>query len=230
MTGMAVKTRKRTRGTTAAVLALAVAGMGVAGAGLLAPNAAAEPLVRAAATTTTAHSTAGSTMATIKVSTAAKKKLVKSNVSQMRRLGVIIGAPVLIDVTDDGLDRYLAVGTKGRVDFTGTERGESTQMSMQAAYVPKKAHPAKNRVVIKPDWYNEDLGPAQCVTDVKEGVLKLKNCKKGASNQAFKLTPFGDAGAFEMIGRYTHIEVNNGKITTNNDGYVGLQTIDFVED
>jgi hypothetical protein len=84
--------------------------------------------------------------------------------------------------------------------------------------------------VIKPDWYNEDLGPAQCVTDVKKGVLKLKDCKKGASNQAFKLTPFGDAGAFEMIGRYTHIEVKDGKITTKDDGFVGLQTIDFVED
>ncbi len=158
---------------------------------------------------------------------AAAKKLVKSNVHQLREIGVTIGDSVLIDVADDGLNRYLAVGRKGRVNFTGTKRGENTQMSLEAAWVTKKAKPAKNRVVIKPDWYNEDLGPGQCVTDVRKGVLKLQNCKKGKINQAFKLTPAGDSGQFEMKGAHTQIRVNKGKITIRSNGYTGLQTINF---
>lgn len=160
---------------------------------------------------------------------AAAKKLVKSNVHQLREIGVTIGDSVLIDVADDGLNRYLAVGRKGRVNFTGTKRGENTQMSLKAAWVTKKAKPAKNRVVIKPDWYNEDLGPGQCVTDVRKGVLKLKNCTKGKINQAFKLTPAGDSGQFEMKGAHTQIRVNKGKITTKSNGYTGLQTINFAQ-
>lgn len=134
------------------------------------------------------------------ISAAAKKKLVKSNVSQLRKAGVTIGEPVLIDVADDGLNRYLSVkaNSDGVVDFSGKRRTENTQMTMTPAWVAKTSKPAKNRVVIKPDWYNEDLGPGQCVTDVSNGQLELQNCKKGKANQTFKLTLEGDSGQFSM--------------------------------
>jgi hypothetical protein len=219
---MANKTRHHVWVAVVSAAALGVGAVAALGTGVASADVAAASSVPKAASVS-----AGATNAEVigaEGVSGDKKKLVKSNVSEMRDLGVIIGEPVLIDVTDDGLNRYLAVGKKGRVNFTGKRRNTNTQMTLMPAYAAK---PAKNRVTIMPDWYNEDLGPAQCVTDVRKGVLQLRDCKKGAANQRFKLVPFGDAGAFEMSGKHTHIMVDNGKITSKN-GYVGLQTIDFV--
>ena len=48
-------------------------------------------------------------------------KTVLSDVSQLKRLGVDIGPGVLIDVADDGVDRWMQIG-ENSVDFTGTTR------------------------------------------------------------------------------------------------------------
>jgi hypothetical protein len=160
---------------------------------------------------------------------ATKKKWVTSDVSQLEDLGIQINESVLIDVADDGLNRYLSVGQGGVVDFTGTPTSDDANkmMFLKPAKVVKKAKPAKNRVVIAPPFYNEDLGPGSCVADTKKHILRLATCKKGAKTQTWHVIPAGDSGQFELHGAYTKIRVNNGRITTGDKGYVGLQTIDF---
>jgi len=160
---------------------------------------------------------------------AARRTWVTSNVSQLKKLGIQINESVLIDVADDGLDRYMSIGKGGKVNFTGrpSSPDDSKMMSLQPAKVAKKAKPARNRVVIAPPFYNEDLGKGSCVADVKKGKLKLATCKVGAANQTWHVIPAGDSGQFELHGKYTKIRVNKGKITTGKKGYVGLQTIDF---
>jgi hypothetical protein len=140
---------------------------------------------------------------------ATEKKWVTSDVSQLEELGIQINESVLIDVADDGRNRYLSV------------------MFLKPAKVAKKAKPAKNRVVIAPPFYNEDLGPGSCVADTKRHILRLATCKKGAKRQTWHVIPAGDSGQFELHGVYTKIRVHNGRITTGDRGYVGLQTIDF---
>jgi hypothetical protein len=160
---------------------------------------------------------------------ATKKKWVTSDVSQLQELGIQINESVLIDVADDGLNRYLSVGEGGVVDFTGTPSSDDANkmMFLKPAKVAKKAKPAKNRVVIAPPFYNEDLGPGSCVADTKTHILRLATCKKGAKKQTWHVIPAGDSGQFELHGAYTKIRVDNGRITTGDRGYVGLQTIDF---
>jgi hypothetical protein len=172
-------------------------------------------------------STSGSRQAVPLSSTTVKR--VTSDVSQLKKLGIQINGSVLIDVADDGLDRYLSVGDGGTVDFTGTPTSDETNrmMSLKPAKVLKKAHPAKNRVVIAPPFYNEDLGKGSCVADIKKGVLQLATCKVGAANQIWHVIPAGDSGQFELHGAHTKIRVNKGTITTGKKGYVGLQTLDF---
>jgi hypothetical protein len=60
--------------------------------------------------------------------------------------------------------------------------------------------------------------------DTAPAVLRLASCKAGAANQTWQVVPGGDSGQFELHGVHTDIRVNNGKITTGNQGYVGLQT------
>ena len=160
---------------------------------------------------------------------ASKRKWVTSGVSQLVELGIQINESVLIDVADDGLNRYLSVGEGGVVDFTGTPSSDEANkmMFLKPAKVAKKAKPAKNRVVIAPPFYNEDLGPGSCVADTKRHILRLATCKKGAKKQTWHVIPAGDSGQFELHGAYTKIRVDSGRITTGDKGYVGLQTIDF---
>jgi len=160
---------------------------------------------------------------------ATKVKRVTSDVSQLKKLGIKINGSVLIDVADDGLDRYLNIGEGGAINFAGTPTSDDANkmMSLKPAKVVKKAKPAKNRVVIAPPFYNEDLGPGSCIADVKKGVLHLATCKVGAANQIWHVVPAGDSGQFELHGAHTTIRVNKGKITTGRKGYVGLQTLDF---
>ncbi|MBM2623906.1 hypothetical protein JIG36_51305 [Actinoplanes sp. LDG1-06] len=49
-----------------------------------------------------------------------------SDVSQLRDFGVDLETSVLIDVTDDGLDRWLQTGAGSLVDFTGTRTAVCT--------------------------------------------------------------------------------------------------------
>jgi hypothetical protein len=154
-------------------------------------------------------------------------KLVASDVSQLRQLGITLNSGVLIDVADDGLDRYLAIGENGVVDFTGTTRSDNTMMALKPARVANKN--LDNRVVIAPPFYNEDLGAGSCVADTARGKLRLAPCEAGAADQTWNVIPAGDSGQFELHGVHTAIRVENGKIVTDGRGYVGLQTIIFAE-
>jgi hypothetical protein len=154
---------------------------------------------------------------------ATKKKTPTSDLSQLVRLGIDINEGVLIDVADDGVDRWLQIGKKG-VDFTGTTKTDSTMMSLKAAPVT-----ARNRVLIKPPFWNEDLGDGYCVADTKGAPLKLEVCRTGRTQQIWTVVPAGDSGQFELKGRYGILRVDAGKLTTGGTGRTGLQTIPFAE-
>jgi hypothetical protein len=191
-------------------------------------NGAPAPMQPAAATAAPAATTAAASSAP-KATTAApattKPKATKatkaplSDLSQLKRLGIDVQKSVLIDVADDGVDRWLNIGGSG-VDFTGTARTDNTMMFLAPAPVT-----AKNRVLIKPPFYNEDLGPGYCVADTKGAPLKLETCRAGRAQQIFTMVPAGDSGQFELHGMYGVIRVDNGKITTSGTGRTGLQTI-----
>jgi hypothetical protein len=146
-----------------------------------------------------------------------------SDLSQLKRLGIDVQKSVLIDVADDGVDRWLDIGGSG-VDFTGTARTDNTMMFLAPAPVT-----AKNRVLIKPPFYNEDLGPGYCVADTEGAPLKLETCRAGRAQQIFTMVPAGDSGQFELHGMYGVIRVDNGKITTSGTGRTGLQTILYAD-
>ena len=145
-----------------------------------------------------------------------------SDVSQLKRLGIDIGGSVLLDVADDGVDRFLQVGKNRVVDFTGTTRTDSTMMALQPAPVQ-----ARNRVVIKPPFWNEDLGAGSCVADTTGAPLQLETCRPGKASQVWQVVPAGDSGQFELRGAYGILHVDNGKLTTADSGRTGLQTLKF---
>jgi hypothetical protein len=145
-----------------------------------------------------------------------------SDLSGLRSAGIKSGAAILIDVADDGVNRYLQVGKSGVVDFTGTTRTDSTMMSLQPAAVS-----ASNRVVIKPPFYNEDLGDGYCVADTAGAPLALEVCKAGKASQIFRVVLAGDSGQFELHGAYGVIRVGDDRITAGGDGRTGLQVLPF---
>ena len=168
-----------------------------------------------------------STSAAPAISTAApakssgRAKPVVSDLSQLKSLGIHLNEGVLIDVADDGQARWLQIRKSG-VDFTGTAKTDSTMMSLQAAPVR-----AKNRVLIKPPFWNEDLGPGSCVADTAGAALKLETCKAGRAAQVWEVRPAGDSGQFELHGTHGVVRVDQGKITTSGTGRTGLQTVPF---
>ncbi|GAA0570512.1 hypothetical protein GCM10010172_63700 [Paractinoplanes ferrugineus] len=151
-------------------------------------------------------------------------KTTKADVSQLRSLGIDLDAGVLLDVADDGVDRYLAIGKDGVVDFTGTGKTDATMMSLKAA-----PGGARNQVLIQPPFWNEDLGTGSCVTDTAGAALKLETCAAGKPAQVWTVVPAGDSGQFELRGKYGIVRVDNGKITTGTSGRSGLQTILFAK-
>ena len=152
-----------------------------------------------------------------------------SNVSELRRLGMDLDVGVLIDVADDGRDRYLSVGAGGVVDFTGTGKSDNTMMALKPATVAANGPDTRNRVVIAPPFYNEDLGQGSCVADTAAGRLRLARCDSKAANQVWQAVPAGDSGQFELKGVHTDIRVEKGRLTTGTRGYIGLQTIVFAQ-
>ncbi|GLY02463.1 hypothetical protein [Actinoplanes sp. NBRC 101535] len=147
-----------------------------------------------------------------------------SDVSQLRKLGIVLDEGVLLDVADDGLDRYLAVGRNGVVDFTGTARTDATMMVLTAA-----PGAGRNRVVIRPPFYNEDLRAGKCVQDTAGAALTLATCEAAEPAQIWTVEPAGDSGQFELRGKYGILEVDGGKIITGGGGYTGIQTIRFAK-
>ncbi|MEU1752700.1 hypothetical protein ABZ436_08620 [Micromonospora matsumotoense] len=146
---------------------------------------------------------------------------VTSDLSGLRITGIKTGKSVLIDVAGDGVDRFLQAG-QGEVDFTGTDRTDSTMMAIYPAAVA-----AKNRVVIKPPFWNEEVGGGYCVADTAGAALKLENCQDGKASQVWRVALAGDSGLFELHGAYGVIGVRNGRITASGDGDHGLQVLPY---
>ncbi len=171
--------------------------------------------------TATSTTTNPVTPAVTRTATAPGKAAV-SDLSQLRKFGITLNAGVLIDVADDGLDRYLAVGKGGSVDFTGTGRTDATMMSLKAAPVAER-----NRVLLKPPFWNEEVGAGYCVADTSGAALRLETCVKGRATQIWEVVPAGDSGQFELRGAYGILRVDNGRLTTGRSGRTGLQTIEY---
>ncbi|MET8148753.1 hypothetical protein ACIBSW_17825 [Actinoplanes sp. NPDC049668] len=140
-----------------------------------------------------------------------------SNVSQLRELGVDLGTGVLIDVADDGVDRWMQVGAGDVVDFTGAAKDSSTEMSLVPAPVT-----ARNRVVIAPP-----ARPGSCVADTPEAPLVLQPCRDGDPAQTWRVVPAGDSGQFNLEGQYGVLTVDEVLIDAAQSGRTGLQTIPF---
>ncbi|MGA5301197.1 hypothetical protein ACPCHT_14785 [Nucisporomicrobium flavum] len=140
---------------------------------------------------------------------------VSSDVTRLEELGIDLNVGVLIDVADDGVDRFLEAGQGGVVDFTGTAKGDSTKMALRPA--PTRA---RNEVWIAPPAWNE------CVTATSRTALTLQPCRVGDEAQTWRVVPAGDSGQFELEGRYGILHVDNG-LLTGEGGRTGLQTIPF---
>ncbi|WP_436531479.1 hypothetical protein [Actinoplanes sp. HUAS TT8] len=193
-----------------------------------ASSPAAPPSVPAASPTTAATTAPATTSPTRRptttpaTTTTGSKPGTVSDVSALKAVGIDIDTSVILDVADDGVDRFLQVGRGGVVDFTGTTRTDSTMMALRAAEVK-----AAGRVVIKPPFWNEDLGAGSCVADTSGAALKLETCRPGKASQTWQVIPAGDSGQFELKGAYGILSIDNGKLTTGSGGRTGLQTLDF---
>ncbi|MFI7605195.1 hypothetical protein ACIBTV_08725 [Micromonospora sp. NPDC049366] len=147
-----------------------------------------------------------------------------SDVSQLRRLGIALDAGVLIDVADDGVDRWLEVARDGSVDFTGSERTGTTMMSLTAAPVAER-----NRVLLKPLFWSEEAGAGYCVVNTAGAALRLEECVTGHAAQLWEVIPAGDSGQFELRGAHGILRVEDGRLTTGASGRTGLQTLTYAD-
>ncbi|MDG4824744.1 hypothetical protein O7635_23080 [Asanoa sp. WMMD1127] len=145
-----------------------------------------------------------------------------SDLAALERAGIDLGVTVLIDVADDGVDKFLEVGTDRVVDFTGHARTPSTMMSLWAAPVL-----AENHVVIKPSYWNTKPGDDNCVADTLAKPLVLETCEPGKASQIWRVSLAGDSGQFELHGAYGVIRVQDGAINSADGGRTGLQTVPF---
>ena len=151
-------------------------------------------------------------------------KLVDSNVAALKGLSVDIGVPVVITTTlDAGDEHYLGARPDGSVDFSGTAVTENTRMTLRPAKVRKRTEENRNQVMIVATPVAEGSGPDSCVTDERERVLRMKPCRPGDAEQAWRLVPVGDFGLFEMRGAHTEIEFDGGELVEE-DGWTALQT------
>lgn len=149
--------------------------------------------------------------------TASGGSAVRSNVSQLRQLGIDLETGVLIDVADDGVDRWMQVGADDVVDFTGAAKDDSTEMSLRPAPVT-----ARNRVTIVPP-----ARPGWCVADTPQEPLALRPCRDGDPAQIWRVVPAGDSGQFELEGEYGILKVDERLVAADQSGRTGLQTIRF---
>ncbi|MFC4068931.1 hypothetical protein [Actinoplanes subglobosus] len=141
---------------------------------------------------------------------------VTSDVTRLRELGVDLDTGILIDVADDGIDLWMAVEAGDVVDFTGTTRADSTEMSLVPAPVT-----GRDRVVIIPV-----ARPGWCVTDTSGVPLALQPCRDGDPAQTWEVIPAGDSGQINLHGADGEMRVDeNGLVATG--GRSGLQTVPF---
>ncbi|GAA2554636.1 hypothetical protein GCM10010435_26430 [Winogradskya consettensis] len=151
------------------------------------------------------------------VTSKTRTSTVTSNVKQLRNLGVDLNVGVLIDVADDGVDRWMQIGAGDVVDFTGSVKDPSTEMMLSPAPVS-----GTNRVVIVPP-----ARPGMCVAATPEVTLTLRTCQDGAGAQTWRVVPAGDSGQFELEGEYGILEVEGSLVADG--GRTGMQTIRFTD-
>lgn len=149
--------------------------------------------------------------------TPSRRSTVTSDVSRLRQLGIDLETGVLIDVADDGMDRWMQVGADDTVDFTGTAKDESTRMVLRPAPVA-----ARNMVMIL-----VPARPGSCVADTPQEPLVLQPCRDGDPAQTWRVIPAGDSGQFELEGRYGILRVDGRLVAADQSGWTGLQTIPF---
>lgn len=212
--------RRRNRAAGAAFTAVLVTAVGLGAVLIRDPDRLANPAgpatsgpAASASPPATAPATATATPAT----TPPRTSTATSDVSQLRRIGIDLETGVLIDVADDGEDRWMQVGPDDVVDFTGTAKDESTQMSLRPAPVT-----ARNRVTIAPP-----ARPGWCVADTPDEPLVLQPCRDGEPAQTWRVVPAGDSGQFQLEGRYGILTVDGRLVPAGQTGWTGLQTIPF---
>lgn len=201
--------RRRNRAVGASFAVVLIAAVGI---GTLLDRRPHRPVVPAGPTPTPSAAAPTTTPPSYRPSSSTR-----SNVTQLRTLGVDLGTGVLIDVADDGEDRWMQAGPGGVVDFTGSAKDDTTEMSLQPAPVT-----GKNRVLIIPV-----AQPGMCVTDTPEVALTLRACRDGEQAQIWRVVPAGDSGQFELEGRYGILKVDRQLIDYGQSGRTGLQTIKF---
>ena len=140
-----------------------------------------------------------------------------ADTSQLQQMTVDLQTGVLLDIADDGVDRWLQYRNDGTVDFTGTTKNASTEMVLYPA-------PAtlKNSVQIVP----KALGN-QCVTATQTPPLKLTPCAVDDDTQIWRVIPAGDSGVFELEGKYGIMRADEGLIVGGQSGRSIMQTIRF---
>ncbi|BCY07246.1 hypothetical protein [Actinoplanes sp. L3-i22] len=195
--------RRRNRATGAAFAAVLVAAAGVGATLRRHPDATVHPAQPPPSSSAITPSTATSK--------------VTSDLTGLRRIGVDLDRGVLIDVADDGADLWMQIGAGDVVDFTGSVKDASTEMSLRAAPVT-----GTNRVVIVPV-----ARPGECVADTPQVALTLKPCDDGDAAQIWAVVPAGDSGQFELRGEYGILNVDQKLVGSDQSGRTGLQTLPF---
>ncbi|MBU2667831.1 serine/threonine protein kinase [Actinoplanes bogorensis] len=151
--------------------------------------------------------------------------LVDADVSMLKNFAIDLGVPVVIILTADaGGDHHLRSHPDGSVDFTGTAVTESTRMTIKPARVRKRTEATANQVQIVATPKVAAAGGPTCLTDVREVVLRMQPCRPGDAGQAWKLTPAGDSGLFEMTGAHTAVRSESGPLLKEG-GWGAFQTI-----
>ncbi|MEU4242531.1 hypothetical protein [Actinoplanes sp. NPDC026619] len=152
-------------------------------------------------------------------------KLVDADLSGLKNYTIDLGVPVVIALTlDSGGKHQLQSHPDGSADFTGTAVTESTRMTIKPAKVRKRSESNKNHVMIVASPKVAADGPASCLTDVRETVLRMEPCRPGEANQSWRLTPAGDSGLFELTGAHTAVRSEDGPIVKEG-GWSAFETI-----
>ncbi|MFI5932209.1 hypothetical protein [Actinoplanes sp. NPDC051494] len=139
-----------------------------------------------------------------------------SDVSQLRELGIDLETAVLLDIADDGVDRWMQAGAGDVVDFTGTARDATTEMELRPAPVS-----ARNRVTIA-----LPARPGMCVAATTGVTLTLTTCRDGDATQTWRVVPAGDSGQFELEGSNGILRVEDGRLVApDRSGRTGIQTL-----
>jgi hypothetical protein len=142
----------------------------------------------------------------------------------LKGFAIDLGVPaVIVTSLDAGAAYHLGSHPDGSVDFAATATTESTRMKLRAAKVKKRTDDNRNTVAIVASPVATAQGPESCVTDKRDAVLRMEPCRPGDPAQAWRLTPAGDSGLFELTGAHTAVHVDQGKITEKEEAWSALE-------